>query len=54
MFAMCGLMLRGGEGAELTDEAFEYADAFMKSRTGPSEQGIAAIKPKRKYEPKPD
>jgi hypothetical protein len=54
MFAMCGLMLRGGEGAELTNEAFEYADAFMKSRTGPSEQGIAAIKPKRKYEPKSD
>lgn len=54
MFAMCGLLLRGGEGRELTDEAFAYADAFMESRTAQPEQGIATIKPKRKYERKSD
>lgn len=52
MFAMCGLFLRGGEGKEITDEAFVYADAFMESRAANPEQGIAAIKPKRKYERK--
>lgn len=52
MFAMCGLLLRGGEGRELTDEAYDLADAFMESRASHPEQGIAAIKPKRKYERK--
>ena len=49
MFAMCGLIMRGNnqhvEG--VADEAFQYADAFMKSRDG-TEQGIAAIKRKKK------
>ena len=52
MFAMCGLLLRGGEGRELTDEAYDLADAFMESRAANPEQGIATIKPKRKYERK--
>lgn len=52
MFAMCGLLLRGGEGPELTDEAYDLADSFMESRDRAPEQGIAAIKPKRKYERK--
>lgn len=49
MFAMCGLIMRGDnrhiEG--VTDEAYTYADAFMKSRDG-TDQGIAAIKRKKK------
>jgi hypothetical protein len=52
MFAMCGLLLRGGDGAGLTDEAYDIADDFMESRDRRPEQGIAAIKPKRKYERK--
>lgn len=52
MFAMCGLLLRGGEGRDLTDEAYRLADDFMESRAASPEQGIAAIKPKRKYERK--
>ncbi len=49
MFAMCGLIMRGDNQhvAGVTDEAYHYADAFMKSRDG-TEQGIAAIKRKKK------
>lgn len=52
MFAMCGLLLRGSDRAGLTDEAYDLADDFMESRAAHPEQGIAAIKPKRKYERK--
>ena len=52
MFAMCGLLLRGGDRDGLTDEAYNLADDFMESRATHPEQGIAAIKPKRKYERK--
>lgn len=52
MFAMCGLLLRGGDRGGLTDEAYALADDFMESRDRHPEQGIAAIKPKRKYERK--
>lgn len=51
MFAMCGLLMRGEE-ADVTDKAFDYADAFMQSRVNAAEQGIAAIKPRKKYERK--
>ena len=50
MFAMCGIIMRGPHHQDVesvTDEAFHYADAFMKSRDG-TEQGIAAIKRKKK------
>lgn len=53
MFAMCGMLMRGEQGVDIVDKAYEYADAFMHSRT-PQEDttGIAAIKPKKKYERK--
>ena len=52
MFAMCGLLMHGRDDPGLTDEAFNIADDFMESRNRHPEQGIAAIKPKRKYERK--
>lgn len=55
MFAMCGLIMRGEKGEFLMEMAHDYADDFMGTRakrlTQPDE-GIAAIKPKRKYERK--
>jgi hypothetical protein len=51
MFAMCGIIMRGNHNPESTaEDAFRYADAFMKSRDG-TEQGIAAIKRKKKSDP---
>lgn len=55
MFAMCGLIMRGERGATVTETAYVYADEFMETRasqTDNPDQGIAAIKPKRKYERK--
>ncbi len=52
MFAMCGMIMRGEYGVEVTDKAYEYADAFMRSRALDA-SGIASIKPKKKYERKP-
>ena len=52
MFALTGLLARNSTGVEVTiPVAFELADAFMKARNPIPEDGIAALKPKRK-EPK--
>ena len=52
MFAMCGLIMRGESNfGELTEAAYDYAEDFMDtraSRTEPPDQGIAAIKRKKK------
>ena len=55
MFAMCGLIMRGESGLAVSEMAYDYAEDFMDtraSRTEKPDQGIAAIKPKRKYERK--
>jgi len=55
MFAMCGLIMHGETSECLTDMAYDFAEEFMETRanrTGSLDQGIAAIKPKRKYERK--
>lgn len=55
MFAMCGLIMRGYTGLAVTEMAYDYADDFMDTRANRVEdrdEGIAAIKPKRKYERK--
>lgn len=51
MFAMCGIIMRGNHNPESAAEAsYKYADAFMEARGG-TEQGIAAIKRKKKSDP---
>lgn len=57
MFAMCGLIMRGERRDKLAETAYELADDLMYVRNADPEdeepdQGIAAIKPKRKYERK--
>ena len=55
MFAMCGLLMRGESGMAVTEIAYDYAEDFMDTRASRSDnpdEGIAAIKPKRKYERK--
>ena len=55
MFAMCGLLMRGESGLAVTEMAYDYAEDFMDTRAGRTDNpddGIAAIKPKRKYERK--
>jgi hypothetical protein len=56
MFAMCGLIMRGERREKLAQTAYELADDMMYARGEEPEdeddQGIAAIKPKRKYERK--
>ncbi len=49
MFAMCGLIMggRNQHRESAVEEAFHYADEFMRVRSG-TEQGIAAIKRKKK------
>lgn len=49
MFAMCGIIMRGENRhiESVSEEAFQYADEFMKTRSG-TDQGIAAIKRKKK------
>ena len=50
MFAMAGLLARGDE-ITIPRKAFAMADEFMQERNPTPEDGIAALKPKRK-EPK--
>ena len=50
MFAMAGLLARGDE-ITIPRKAFAIADEFMQERNPTPEDGIAALKPKRK-EPK--
>ena len=58
MFAMAGLIFRTHMWADHEDEdiarcAYSLADEMMKARQFvPDDQGIAAIRPKRKYERK--
>jgi hypothetical protein len=52
MFAMAALIIRDEHSlADLHKEAFKHADIFMQERNPTPEDGIAALKPKRK-EPK--
>jgi hypothetical protein len=55
MFAMSGLLMRGGSYADSVGAAFEVADLFMEMRDNKESQpeGIASIMSKRKYERKP-
>ena len=49
MFAMAALIARNSTGVEVTIPiAFELADQFMLARNPTPEDGIAAIKPKRR------
>lgn len=50
MFAMCGLLIKGGAGKDIASSAYEIADAMLvaRSQEPEPEQGIVAIKPKRK------
>jgi hypothetical protein len=58
MFAMAGLIFRTSMWTDNQDEdiakcAYNLADEMMKARQFvPDDQGIAAIRPKRKYERK--
>ena len=54
MFTLCGIVMRG-IGDEIIDEvaknAYKMADAMLEARKAEPEEdeGIASIKPKRKY-----
>jgi hypothetical protein len=50
LFAMLGLMMQDtfGGKAGIAEEAFKQADAFIKARNPEVEEGIVAVKPKRK------
>jgi hypothetical protein len=49
MFAMAALIARNSTGVEVTIPiAFELADQFMLARNPTPEDGIAALKPKRR------
>lgn len=51
MFAMNGLLARG-DWSGLMQESFRLADSFMDELQSQDTTGIAAIKPKKKYERK--
>ena len=56
MFAMMGMLASGRDPDTLAEDAYVVADEMMEARSQEPEdevdQGIAAIKPKRKYERK--
>ena len=54
MFAMAGLLVRNfnEHGEAIMPTAFNLADQFMEARTITPEDGIAAIKPTKRKEPK--
>lgn len=56
MFALNALLVRGrtidGDIPGVVEEAFDYADAFMTACDWRGDSGIAAIKPKKRYERK--
>lgn len=53
MFAMMGMLASGRDPDTLAEDAYFVADEMMDVRNQTSdEEGIAAIKPKRKYERK--
>jgi hypothetical protein len=48
MFAMVGLLMRGENKLEsIAQGAYTFADAMLEARQ-PKEEGIAAVKPKRR------
>lgn len=51
MFAMNGLLSRG-EWDGLMRDSFRLADSFMEELASQDATGIAAIKPRKKYERK--
>ena len=48
MFAMAALLVNEGQGEPIAATAFELADQFMLARNPIPEDGIAALKPKRR------
>lgn len=53
MFAMMGMLASGRDPDTLAEDAYFVADEMMDARNQTSDaEGIAAIKPKRKYERK--
>ena len=51
MLAMCGLIINGDYSfAEIPSLAYKTADYLMDERNRDTDDGIAAITPKRKYE----
>lgn len=52
MFAMAALLTRNSPKEALVSLAFEMADMFMEARNPIPEDGIAAIKPTKRKEPK--
>ena len=53
MFAMCGLIMNGDYNfEEIPAVAYKTADAMLAERSSSPDEGIASIKPKRKYERK--
>ena len=53
IFAMCGLVMKGDYSLEsIPALAYKTADAMLAERDRVADDGIASIKPKRKYERK--
>ena len=53
MFTMCGLVMNGDYSLEeIPALAYKTADAMLAERSVAPDDGIASIKPKRKYERK--
>jgi hypothetical protein len=53
MLAMCGLIINGDYSlAEIPSLAYKTADDLLDERNRDTDEGIAAITPKRKYERK--
>ena len=51
MLAMCGLIINGDYSlAEIPHLAYKTADNLLDERNRTTDDGIAAITPKRKYE----
>jgi hypothetical protein len=51
MLAMCGLIINGDYSlAEIPHLAYKTADNLLDERNRDTDDGIAAITPKRKYE----
>jgi len=53
MLAMCGLIINGDYSlAEIPSLAYKTADDLLDERNRDTDEGIAAITPKKKYERK--
>jgi hypothetical protein len=48
MFAMAALLIRNKEYDYVHEKAFMIADAWMEHRKPKEEEGLAALKPKKK------